>query len=249
MKAQKISVVVPAHNEEGNIADVADEILAVRKKTGWDIELVMVDDNSRDKTPRILDELAKKQKGIRVVHRKKGDNGLGAALIEGTNKATGDIIVWMMGDRSDNPKDMIGMVNKINKGYDLVFGSRFIKRGSVHNYPRLKLVSNRLFNNFLRLIFWIKERDITNAFKAFRRSVLKKIGPLTCKDFDITVELPLKARLEGFRMTESPVRWYGRVYGVSNLKLSRTARKYIWTSLKIWLRIMGKKIFGKSKKK
>jgi glycosyltransferase involved in cell wall biosynthesis len=244
VKAQKISVVVPAHNEEGNISFVVEELRALRGKTKWDMEIVLVNDNSSDNTTQMINELAKKYSFVKSVHRTRGDNGFGAAVIDGTKKASGDIIVWVMGDRSDNPKDIIGLINEINKGYDLVCGSRFMKKGSVHDYPRAKLVPNRIFNNVLRLIFGFKGKDLTNAFKAFRRDMLNRIEPLSCRDFDITIELPLKARLGGFKIGEAPVSWHGRVYGVSNLKLSRTAKKYIGTSIRIWTKYVTRR-FGK----
>ena len=242
---RRISVVVPAYNEEGNIAYVVSEIQGLKKKTGWDIEIVVADDNSKDGTGRILDNLSANCPYLKVIHRSDGRNGIGAALIDGTRHATGDIIVWLMGDRSDNPLDLIGMVNKLDEGYDLVCGSRFIKKGSVHNYPFVKLISNRLFNNLLRLMFLMGVRDITNAFKVFRRDMLGTIQPLSCKDFDITIELPLKAKLEGLRISEAPVTWQGRVSGISNLRLGKMASKYLSTSLRIWVETLRRALSGK----
>lgn len=230
----KLSIVIPAHNEEANLPYVIEGIIALRAQKKWDCEIVVVDDNSTDNTPSIADDYARKTKKLVVVHRAEGDNGLGSALRAGTDKTKGDIIIWTMGDRSDDPKDIAKLVTKIHQGYDIVFGSRFVPGGKLHNYPPLKLLSNRLFNTVLRIGFGIKQKDITNGFKAFRREVINKIEPLSCQDFDITVELPLKAKVAGFKVGEVPVSWTGRVVGVSNLKLSRTAKKYIGTSLKIW---------------
>jgi len=131
-----------------------------------------------------------------------------------------------MGDLSDDPEDIPKLVRKIEEGYDVVYGSRFIKGGFTEGYPRLKLIANRLFNNVVRLLFGIKHKDITNAFKAYRKEVLEEIGNLEAEGFDLTIEIPLKAHILGFRSTEVPVNWYGRRKGEAKLKLSRNALVY-----------------------
>jgi glycosyltransferase involved in cell wall biosynthesis len=230
----KISIIVPAHNEEGNIAYVAEKIEEMRKRSGLDIETILVDDHSIDNTGKVADKLSRDNTWIKVIHRKTGKKGFGAALIDGTNLSRGDVVVWLMGDRSDNPDDVPRMIEKLNQGYDIVYGTRFMSGSTIRGYPKVKLISNRIFNNFLRLIFLMPERDITNAFKAFRREVFTKVGPLKCMDFDITVELPLKAKRAGFKSGQAPVSWNGRTHGVSNLSLWKTAHKYLRTSIRIW---------------
>ncbi|WP_457548796.1 flippase-like domain-containing protein, partial [Archaeoglobus sp.] len=232
----KISCVIPAKDEEENIPELVDKLVKVLSKyeETKDYEIVLVNDNSTDNTGKIIDELAKKNPRIRAVHRTKNP-GFGNALKDGFKNATGDVIIPVMGDLSDDPEDIPKLVRKILEGYDVVYGSRFISGGSVEDYPRLKLIANRLFNNVIRLLFGIKHKDVTNAFKAYKREVLEEIGDLESEGFDLTVEIPLKAHVLGFKSAEVPVRWYGRRKGEAKLKLSRNALIYGRRLLKLFV--------------
>jgi uncharacterized protein (TIRG00374 family) len=232
----KISCVVPAKDEEENLPELVDKLVKVLSKyeETKDYEIVLVNDNSTDNTGKIIDELAKKNPRIKAVHR-TGNPGFGNALKDGFKNATGDVIIPVMGDLSDDPEDIPKLVRKILDGYDVVYGSRFIAGGSVEGYPRLKLIANRLFNNVVRLLFGIKHKDITNAFKAYKKEVLEEIGNLESEGFDLTVEIPLKAHVLGFKSSEVPVRWYGRRKGEAKLKLSRNALIYGRRLLKLFV--------------
>jgi len=139
-----------------------------------------------------------------------------------------------MGDASDDAKDVVKFHWEMEKGYDVVYGSRFRKGTVVKDYPIVKLIINRLANHFIRCLFLIKENDITNSFKAYRNYVIEKIKPIESTEFNITVELPLKALAAGFNKTEVPVNWYGRDSGVSKHRLRVLSKKYLSTVLKIW---------------
>jgi len=232
----RISCVVPAKDEEENLPELVDKLVEVLSKyeETKDYEIVLVNDNSTDNTGKIIDDLAKKNPRITAVHRSKNP-GFGNALKDGFKNATGDVIIPVMGDLSDDPEDIPKLVRKIMEGYDVVYGSRFIAGGSVEGYPRLKLIANRLFNNIVRLLFGLKHKDITNAFKAYRREVFEEIGDLESEGFDLTVEIPLKAHVLGFKSAEVPVRWYGRRKGEAKLKLSRNALIYGRRLLKLFV--------------
>lgn len=229
--AEKLSVscVIPAHNEEGNIERVVDHIIPVLQNAliVSDYEIVLVNDNSSDTTGAIIDALVLGNTHIRAVHR-TDTPGFGNAVKAGLAVATGEVIIPVMGDLSDDPEDIVHLVERIAEGYDIVYGSRFVKGGELHGYPCLKLVANRLFNNTLRLSFGIPHRDVTNAFKAYRKEVLDEIGVqnLESTGFDLTIELALKAHIAGFSSAEVPVRWYDRTAGEAKLKLSQNASIY-----------------------
>jgi len=142
--------------------------------------------------------------------------------------AKGDIVIPVMGDLSDDPQDILKLVRKIKEGYDIAYGSRFTEGGSTDGYPPAKMVANRAFNNMARLLFGIRHKDITNAFKAYRKEVLDGIGidNLEASGFDLTVEIPLKAHIMGFTSAEVAVTWHGRERGEAKLKLSQNASKY-----------------------
>ena len=225
----KISIVVPAHNEEGNLENLVSKLVPVLEshKETENYELVLVDDNSKDGTPHIIDALAKENRRIRPVHR-TNTPGFGNAIKSGFRESSGEVIIPVMGDLSDDPEDIPKLVQKIEEGYDIAYGSRFVKGGSLQGYPGPKMIANRAFNNLVRLSFGMQNKDVTNAFKAYKREVLEAIGidNIEANGFDLTVEVPLKAHILGFKSAEVPVSWNGRKRGKAKLKLSSNGSIY-----------------------
>ena len=233
----KISCVVPAYNEEENLEELIERLIPVLESYDEtkDYEIILVNDNSTDNTPTIIDALANENPRIKPVHR-ASTPGFGNAIKEGFKHAEGDIIIPVMGDLSDEPKDIPKLVRKIEEGYDIAYGSRFIKGGSVEDYPAAKMLANRIFNNAVRFLFGIPHRDVTNAFKAYKREVLDAIGieNIEAEGFDLTVEIPLKAHILGFKSAEVPVNWHGREKGEAKLKLSENGFVYGKRLLKLF---------------
>lgn len=232
-----LSCIVPARNEEGNIVSVI-ELLSVVLRNSPHIpsyEIIVVDDNSTDSTSTLVNDLAKNDSHVRLVHRKTTP-GFGNAIKAGLSEAKGDIIIPFMGDLSDDPQDIPLLVQGIEQGYDIAYGSRFIEGGSLEGYPRKKLIANRAFNNLVRFAFGMPNKDITNAFKAYRRGVIEAVGiqNLESTGFDLTVEIPIKAHILGFRSIEVPVHWTDRISGEAKLKLSRNGTVYGKRFLKLF---------------
>jgi dolichol-phosphate mannosyltransferase len=140
-----------------------------------------------------------------------------------------------MGDESDDNRDVVRYWETLNEGYDCVFGSRFMKGGGVIDYPRVKLILNRLANFFIRILFKIKLNDTTNAFKAYRRTVIEGCRPLISPHFNLTVELPLKAIVRGYSWKVIPITWRNRRTGPSKLKIKEMGSRYLFICLYIWL--------------
>jgi len=230
----KLSILMPAHNEEEALEKTFTGLIEELNKHKIAYELIIIDDNSTDKTSGIVDHLSRQYTGVKAVHR-KSESGFGKALRAGIEHISGDVVVIMMADSSDDPGDVVKYFRKIEEGYDCVFGSRFIAGGKVYDYPTLKLIINRLANTFIRILFFIKDNDITNAFKAYRTEVIRAISPIESDHFNITVELPLKAIIMGFKRTVVPISWYGRKSGVSKLKLSESMKNYLQTVMRIWI--------------
>ena len=136
-----------------------------------------------------------------------------------------------MADMSDSPEDVTAYYRKIEEGYDCVFGSRFRKESQVENYPRFKLIVNRIVNHSVRLMFWTKFNDLTNAFKAYRTHVIRDSGPFVSSHFNITLEMSLGALTRRYNIAEIPIRWSGREWGASNLNLRTMGRRYLSTLL------------------
>lgn len=233
----KLSLVIPAHNEESCIRQVMEELIAelVREKISY--EIVIVNDNSRDNTRKIVEELSEKYPGIKLINRVP-PNGFGRAIRDGLSNVTGDVVGIVMGDLSDDPKDVVRCFRKIQEGYDCVFGSRFMRGAKVRDYPLIKLIVNRIANLFIQIMFLTKANDITNAFKFYKADVIKAVMPLQSLYFNITVEIPLKAMVRGFSYVQIPINWYGRESGVSKLSIRQMGRKYLFMVLYVWLEKM-----------
>jgi dolichol-phosphate mannosyltransferase len=233
-KNMKLSIIIPAHNEEECVARTIEDIAVKLKNENIACEIVLVDDNSTDNTSRIAVELSKKHGNIRVIVR-TAPAGFGRAVRDGLDAATGDAIAIVMADMSDDPDDIVKYFRKIEEGYDCVFGSRFIRGSKVTGYPPIKLFINRLANIFIQILFLRRENDITNAFKMYRKEAIQSCRPFLALYFNMTVELPLKAINRGFKIAQVPINWYGRKSGGSKLKISEMGRKYLFHGLYLWL--------------
>lgn len=229
----KLSVVVPAHNEEGNLESTLTELMDVLDGERIPFEVVIVDDNSTDGTGRVAADLAARRAEIRVIERSRLP-GFGRAIRAGIAAVSGDVVVIVMADRSDEPRDVVRYYRKIEEGYDCVFGSRFRRGSRVENYPPLKLFVNRVVNTLIQWMFWTRFNDLTNAFKAFRRDVLTECGPFSSSYFNITIELSLSALIRHYNIAEIPVSWYGRTWGMSSLSLNEMGRRYLSVLLRMF---------------
>ncbi len=227
----KLSIVIPAHNEEQNLPITFHEIHeVVHLQNGIDYELVCVNDCSHDNTGQVIQDAAIENPRIRMVQR-QAPGGFGRAIRSGIANVTGDVVVICMADQSDDPKDIVAYYKKILEGYDCVFGSRFIKGSVVQDYPWFKLIVNRIVNRCVQLLFWTRFNDLTNAFKAYRTDVIQNCGPYKASHFNITLEMSLSALIRHYNIAQIPISWYGRKWGSSNLRLSVMGRKYLCTTM------------------
>jgi dolichol-phosphate mannosyltransferase len=140
-----------------------------------------------------------------------------------------------MADLSDDPRDVVTYHRMLERGYDCVFGSRFMPGSKVIDYPRHKLILNRIANWGIRLLFRHGYNDTTNAFKAYRREVIEAVQPLLSHHFNLTVELPLKAIVRGSSYAVVPISWRNRKSGVSKLKLQEMGSRYAFIVLYVLL--------------
>lgn len=229
-----LSIVIPARDEEGCIAATVKHLSLELDLHGVPHEIVVVNDGSRDATGRILDELAAQLPVLRPVHS-PGPHGFGRAVVRGFDAMRGDAAVVMMADQSDDVRDVVIYWQKLNEGWDCVFGSRFLKGGGVIDYPWLKLRVNRLANWFIRRVFNIRLNDTTNAFKAYRRTVLDGCRPFLSPHFNLTVEVPLKAIVRGYAWTVVPITWRNRRVGEAKLKIKEMGSRYFFIVAYVWL--------------
>lgn len=232
MKPLKLSVVIPAHNEEGHISKVIADLVNAIERRSIPYEIIVVNDNSTDMTAEVVEVFCDTNSSVRLVNRHP-PNGFGRAIRSGLNSVSGDVVIICMGDQSDDPQDVIAYYDKTLEGYDCVFGSRFIPGAEVHDYPRIKLICNRIVNKMIQLLFWTGHNDLTNAFKAYRTQVIRECEPYKACHFNITIELSLSALVRDYSIATIPIRWYGRSWGSSKLALKQMGRRYLVTLLKV----------------
>jgi len=231
---QKLTVVIPARDEEGCIASTVGHLHLELSLKGISHEIVVVDDGSADRTWGILQDCAKTNGALRPV-KNPAPHGFGRAIACGLDAMTGDAAVIMMADESDDCRDVVRYWDKLNEGYDCVFGSRFLKSGGTIDYPPIKWVINRLANLFVRLLFQHGLNDTTNAFKAYRKSCLDGLRPFLSPHFNLTVELPLKAIIRGYSYAVIPITWRNRKTGIAKLKIREMGSRYLFIVLYLWL--------------
>jgi len=229
-----LSVVIPARDEEGCIASTLEHLHLELQMNIVPHEIIVVDDGSTDKTIRILKDECQKFSELKIVQN-SGMHGFGRAIVHGLNNISGDAVVIMMADESDDPRDVVRYWKKLNEGYDCVFGSRFANGGGVIDYPKLKLLLNRLANLFIKFLFRHGLNDTTNAFKAYRKTVIDGISPILSPHFNITVELPLKAVVRGYSYATIPITWRNRRTGAAKLKIKEMGSRYLFICFYVWL--------------
>jgi dolichol-phosphate mannosyltransferase len=231
---QLLSVVIPARNEEGSILTTVQHLHDVLGEHDIPHEILVVDDGSDDRTLEVLQNLSTSIPALRPLHN-AGPNGFGRAVTFGLDHMNGDAVAIVMGDESDDPNDLVQYWEKLNEGFDCVFGSRFIKGGGTVDYPKVKLLANRTANLFIRVLFATNLNDTTNAFKAYRKEIIDACHPLISHHFNLTVELPLKAMIRGGSWTIVPITWRNRTTGMAKLKIKEMGSRYLFVVLYLWL--------------
>jgi dolichol-phosphate mannosyltransferase len=232
--AMKLSIIIPAHNEEEAVRGTVEHLYATLSAEGIPFEILIINDHSTDGTEREIAQLARQLPGVRWVNNRR-PGGFGRAIQTGLTRFEGDAVCIVMADASDDPGDVVTYYRKLEDGYECVFGSRFTRQSRVVDYPRHKLVLNRLANWFIKVLFRFDFNDTTNAFKAYRREVIAGVRPLLSPHFNITVELPLKAIVRGYTYATVPINWYNRASGVSKLKIKEMGSRYLFIVLYVWL--------------
>jgi dolichol-phosphate mannosyltransferase len=230
----KLSVVIPAHNEVESIGATVEAVTSELAAEQIPYEIVVVDDASSDGTGDVVRVISERDPAVRCV-RSPRSPGFGQAVRSGLDEYTGDAVAIVMADLSDSPKDLVRYYRVLQEGFDCAFGSRFIRGGKVNDYPKAKLILNRLVNLGIRMLFRHGYNDTTNAFKAYRREVIDNVQPLLSHHFNLTVELPLKSVVRGHSYEIVPVSWTNRAYGVSKLKLQEMGSRYLFIVLYVFL--------------
>ena len=228
----KLSIIIPIRNEEFLIKKIIDQLKSKLKSLPY--EIIFINDFSTDNTSKIVKELIKTKPQINIYDNTR--KGLGGAITHGINKSNGEVICVMMSDLSDSIEDLEKYYSIIREeDVDAVFGSRFIKGSKVIDYPKKKLILNRIFNIITKLIFVSDYNDFTNAFKIYKKNALLKTFPLVSESFNIFLELPLKIISRKMKYKIIPISWTNRKKGNSKFNIKELKAKYLFTLIYCWL--------------
>jgi dolichyl-phosphate beta-glucosyltransferase len=202
------SIVIPAYNESARLGDTLDKVLAYVRQQGWDAEIIVVNDGSRDNTAEIVRTFAKDNPMLRLVEN-PGNRGKGYSVRNGILNSHGDIVVFSDADLSSPIEEMPKLLQALAAGADIAIGSRWLRaelqtqRQSLH-----RQLFGRIFNGLNRIILGLQFKDTQCGFKAFTRRAAQMILPLQhIERWGFDPEILFLARKFGLRVDEVPVRW------------------------------------------
>lgn len=210
-----ISIVVPVYNEAENIQPFLRDLEAQLAEPH---ETLIVYDFPEDTTLPAVAAMAPPCPSLRLVHNTLG-KGVLNALKAGFAASGGDVVVVMMADRSDEPKDVAEMARLVRGGADVVAGSRYVRGGKQEGGPLLKRTLSRLAGVSLHYLAGVPVRDATNNFRAYSRRLVEEIPIEGKASFALALELTLKAHWRGWRIAEVPTTWHDRSAGQSRFRL------------------------------
>jgi dolichol-phosphate mannosyltransferase len=221
----KFLIVIPTYNEIDNLRPLTEQIFQVADSKAHlfgvtEVGVLVVDDNSPDGTGELADELASKNKRIRVLHRQE-KAGLGKAYVAGFAwglKEGFDAILEMDADFSHNPKYLPDFWENL-KTHDVVIGSRYVKGGGIKNWGIVRKFISRGGSVYARAFLGIPVKDLTGGFNAWRKKVLEDvdISTLQSEGYAFQIELKWRAHQKGFRITEFPILFEDRTAGKSKM--------------------------------
>jgi glycosyltransferase involved in cell wall biosynthesis len=202
------SLVIPAYNESSRIRPTLDEILRYTGEKKWDVEILVVDDGSRDDTSAIVREYGGAHPQVQLIQN-PGNRGKGYSVRNGMLHASGDICLFTDADLSSPIAEAEKLFEAIRQGADIAIGSRWLRAElQTERQPLYRQAFGRIFNLLLRIVLGLRFRDTQCGFKAFRREAAQRIFPLQrIERWGFDPEILFLARRMGFRTVEVPVLW------------------------------------------
>jgi dolichol-phosphate mannosyltransferase len=220
----EVLIIIPTYNESDNVKDIASEVL----KTKPDADILFVDDNSPDETGKIIDNMAKSDNRIHIIHR-SDKNGLGRAYISGFKWALNHeykYIFEMDADFSHNPREIPNFLKSMNRA-DLILGSRYCNGIRIINWPLNRLILSKTASLYVRILTGMPFTDPTGGYKCYSRKVLESINleEIKSNGYSFQIETTYHAWKKGFRIIEIPIVFEDRRSGNSkmNFKIIREA--------------------------
>lgn len=234
MSKVKSSIILPTYNESGNIIDLIEALKTNLSKGKSTTEIIVIDDNSPDKTGLLVQKYFAKDPLVRAIIRKK-DRGLASAIKYGIDKSVGEIIIVMDTDFNHNPNLVPKLIKKCSK-YDFVIGSRYIKGGGMENKLREKL--SYLFNLLIMFILGNPVHDNLSGFFAIKRSALESLNheKIFYGYGDYFIRLIYFSKLQGHTFAELPAFYKDRMYGISKSQFVNMFKDYLSSTLTLRFR-------------
>lgn len=218
----ELTIVIPAYNEETVIEETLRDI---EKKLTLPHQVIVVNDHSRDNTSSVVERLAREFPNIRLVQN-TGVRGISQTLLTGWRAATTPVVVTMMADLCDDPMTVPAMLEKIEAGFDVCCGSRYMAGGCKHGGPAFQSWFSRFVGWSLHRFIGLPTCDASNAFKMYRRNVLTEMT-IEEAGFASSLEIIVKAFLKNHKICEVPTTWRARTKGRSSFKVFKVARNYL----------------------
>jgi glycosyltransferase involved in cell wall biosynthesis len=200
--------VIPAYNEGMRLGASLEKVLAYVQAKGWNAEVVVVNDGSRDNTAEIVGAFAEKDPTIRLLEN-PGNHGKGYSVRNGMLHAQGDLLIFSDADLSSPIEESSKLLKAIEEGADIAIGSRWLRTETqIQRQPLHRQLFGRIFNLLMRLTLGLPFKDTQCGFKAFKRSAAQAIFPLQrIERWGFDPEILFLARKLGFKVQEVPVLW------------------------------------------
>ncbi|MEN3044499.1 MAG: polyprenol monophosphomannose synthase [Candidatus Hydrothermales bacterium] len=237
-------VIIPTFNERENISDLIEKILSL----GINLDILVVDDNSPDRTWELVENLSKKNSKVNLLLRKRKE-GLGYAYRDGFKWAIErnyDVIIHLDADFSHDPSEIPNFIKKINEGYDVVVGSRYINGVTVVNWPLKRLLLSYFANLYARVLTGVKIKDLTSGYKAFKKDVVVNIPweEVSAGGYGFQIETVYYPNLLGYRIYEMPIIFVERRKGKSKMS-KRIILEAFFLVIKLFLKRLFKRRYNK----
>lgn len=237
----EVLVILPTYNEADNLESLIQALMALPV----DLGVVVVDDNSPDRTGAIADRLAAQQpQRLTVIHR-SGKLGLGTAYLAGFQRALAagaERILTMDADFSHHPRYIPEIVRTSRDEYDLVIGSRYVPGGATPDFPLRRRLLSGGANTFARFALGLRARDVTAGFRCYRREVLATLplGTIFSSGYSFLIEMLFLVQRAGFSVGEVPIVFEDRMHGHSKIS-EREIIKALYTVMRLsWRRVFGR---------
>lgn len=229
-----ISVITPTYNERENIEIFIKRVSSCLISAGQEFEIIIVDDNSPDGTAEVVVSLKSQFPQVSLI-RRSYRKGIGSAYFDGFLAAKGSFLVGIDADLSLSSKSILLLVHELNKGIDMVIGSRYLPSSQIISVSWSKRIGSRLFNLFSKKILNINLSDITHSFRGFRKEVFDNISKyITETDHpSFFIECTFWANKEGYKIKEVPIIFRERRFGQSKLNILQGLEKGIETLFRL----------------